>query len=182
MASISNKAVSNNVYTEADIDLKWSSLVGAAPAVLNTSVELATALGNDSKDATTIQNQINSKSAELTTYPQKYVNVALSNLQAGIDNRVLVNAVDINGKFKISAVSNDVLKIQRVDGTTLYDSFELSFNPVNKTSILTSNNVDIVQAINNDDVAVNVHRKSEFDTGLNLKADKTDNFQKLKLM
>ena len=108
--------------------------------------------------------------------------MALSNLQAGIDDRVLVNAVDINGKFKINAVSNDVLKIQRDDGTTLYDSFELSFNPVNKTSILTSNNVDILQAINNNDVAVNVYRKSEFDTGLNLKADTTDNFQKLKLI
>ena len=104
--------------------------------------------------------------------------MALSNLQAGIDNRVLVNAVDINGKFKISAVSNDVLKIQRVDGTTLYDSFELSFNPVNKTSILTINNVDILQAINNNDVSVNVYRKSEVDTGLNLKAYKTDNFPK----
>ena len=59
----------------------------------------------------------------------------LSILQAGIDNRVLINAVDINGKFKINAVSHDILKTQRVDGTTLYDSFKLSLNPVDKTSI-----------------------------------------------
>ena len=59
----------------------------------------------------------------------------------GIDTRVLINAVDINGKFKLNAVSNDILKIQRVDGRTLYDSFELSFNPVDKTIIFKLNNV-----------------------------------------
>ena len=62
--------------------------------------------------------------------------MALSILQAGIDRRVQINTVDIDGKFKINAVSNDILKIQKVDGSTLYDAFELSFNNVDKTSIL----------------------------------------------
>ena len=38
----------------------------------------------------------------------------LSILQAGIDRRVLINAVDINGKFKINATLNDILKIQKL--------------------------------------------------------------------
>ena len=56
----------------------------------------------------------------------------LSILQAGINNRVLINAVDIQGKFKINAISNDILKIQKVDGSTLYDALELSFNSVDQ--------------------------------------------------
>ena len=148
--------MASNVYNKNEVDLKFTSLIGAAPAVLATIVELATALGNDAKYATTIQNQLNSKADKLITYSKTEVNVALSTLQAGIDNRVLINAVDINGKFKLIAVSNDILKNQRVDGSTLYDSFELSFNPVDKTSISKTNNVNILQAINNIAVAINV--------------------------
>ena len=36
----------------------------------------------------------------------------LSILQAGIDRRVLINAVNINGKFEINATSTDIFKIQ----------------------------------------------------------------------
>ena len=46
----------------------------------------------------------------------------VSILQAGINDRVLINAVDINCKFKINATSNDILKIQKVDGSILYDA------------------------------------------------------------
>ena len=104
--------------------------------------------------------------------------MALGILQAGIDTRVLINAVDINGKFKLHAVSDDILKIQRVDGSILYDSFELSFNPVDKTSILRINNVNILQAINHNAVSVNIYNKTESDTSLNLKADKLDTYPK----
>ena len=79
---------------------------------------------------------LNSKSNTLTTYLKTDVNVALSSLQAGVDNRVFSNNVAINRKFKINAVSTDILKNQRVDGTIVYDLFELSFNPIDKTSIL----------------------------------------------
>ena len=37
----------------------------------------------------------------------------VSILQAGIDRRVLINAVDNNGNFKINAVSNDILKVSK---------------------------------------------------------------------
>ena len=59
------------------------------------------------------------------TYLQSEVNMALNSLQAGIDRRVLINAVDINGKLKTNATSNHILKIQRVDGSLLYDALEL---------------------------------------------------------
>ena len=127
--------------------------------MLNTSVELATALGNDSNYATTIQNQISNKVDKSDSYPKAEINVAIGILQAGIDNRVSTNAVDINGKFKINATSNDILKIQKVDGTTLYDAFELSFNNVDKTSILNINNVNILEAINNN--VSNTYSRSE---------------------
>ena len=67
LQSITNKAVSNDVYIKSDIDWKLYSLVGAAPSVLNTSVELATAFGNDSNYATIIQNQFNNKSDKANT-------------------------------------------------------------------------------------------------------------------
>ena len=101
----------------------------------------------------------------------------LSILQAAIYRRVLVNAVDVNGKFKLNAVSSDALKIQRGDGILIYDAFELSFNNVDKPSISRINNVEILQSINNS-VAVNVYSKSEIDIGLNLQSYKIDNYPK----
>ena len=85
----------------------------------------------------------------------------LCKIQAQIDRRVLINAVDINGKFKIDAVSNDILKIQKVDGSTLYDAFELSFNNVDKTSILRINNVDIISSLNLKALASNAYDNYE---------------------
>ena len=119
---------------------------------------------------------LNLKANKLNTYPQAEINVAFGTLGAEIDNIVLMNAVDINGKFKISAVSHDILKIQRVDGTTLHDSFELSFNPVDETIIVAINNVNLLQAVTNNDVAVNVYSKSAVHTGLNLKSDKFNTY------
>ena len=52
-----------------------------------------------------------------------------------------------------------ILNIQRVDGTMVYDSFELSFYLVGKTTILKHNNVNILQAINNN--SANVYSRSE---------------------
>ena len=57
------------------------------------------------------------------------------NLQAGIDRRVLITAVEINGKFQINGVSHDICKTQNVDGSTLYDDFEVSINSVDQTSL-----------------------------------------------
>ena len=72
---IHSKATSNDVYTKADIDWKISSVLGAAPAVLHTCVELATALGNDSTYATTIQHQTINNSDKANTCLQTDVGV-----------------------------------------------------------------------------------------------------------
>ena len=45
----------------------------------------------------------------------------------------------------MNAMCNDILKTQKVDGSILYDSLELSFNTVDKTSILKVNNIDILK-------------------------------------
>ena len=68
LQSIHTKAVRNDVYNKSDIGLKFSSLIGAALAVLNRSVALATALGNDYNYGTTRQNQIHNKSDNITTH------------------------------------------------------------------------------------------------------------------
>ena len=57
-------------------------------------------------------------------------------LQAAIDRRVLSIAVYINGKVTITAVSHDILKLRRVDGSLLYDAFELSCNNVDKNKYI----------------------------------------------
>ena len=77
------------------------------------------------------------KAYKVDTYVTSEVNVALSILQAGIDNRVLINDVDINVKLKIHAISTDILKLQKVDASTLYDALELSFNNVKNKYIKT---------------------------------------------
>ncbi len=46
---------------------------------------------------------LNLKADKLDTYPKAEVNVALVILQAAVDRRVLIYAVDINGKVKINA-------------------------------------------------------------------------------
>ena len=78
---------------------------------------------------------LNFKSDKFDTYPKYEATVALSVLQAGIDRRVLINAVDSNGNCKLNATSTYMLKIQRVDGSLVYDAFELSFDIADKTSI-----------------------------------------------
>ena len=53
--------ISCDSYTKAQTDTKISDLVGAAPALLNTLVELSAALGNDQNYATTITNALAAK-------------------------------------------------------------------------------------------------------------------------
>ena len=101
-AGIYRKTASDSVYNKSDIDLRFPSLIGAAPSVLNTIVELSAALSHDSDYATTIQNQLNTKADKLNTYSKVDVNVAISSLQADIDNKLLIN----DGKFKIISSTN----------------------------------------------------------------------------
>jgi hypothetical protein len=113
------------------------------------------------------------------------MNVNLSILSAGIDNRVLINTVDINGKFKILTTTDNVFKIQRKIGTTLYDSLELTFNDTDKTSILKVNNIDILDILSRRAAASNVYTKAEinsndiiFGAALNNKGDKSNSYLK----
>ena len=78
-------------------------------------------------------NSLNSKSDNLYTYSKVDVKVCLSILEAGIHRQVWINGVYSDGKFKINDVYNDIQI--RVDCSILYDAFELSFNPVDKTNI-----------------------------------------------
>ena len=76
LQSIDNKAAVNHVYTNHEVGLRLSSLIGAAPAILDTIVELAAALGDDSNYATTFQNQLINKADQVTTYLTSDVDVS----------------------------------------------------------------------------------------------------------
>ena len=123
-------------------------------------------------------NSLNNKDDKTNTYLKTDVDVCLSILEAGINIRVLINSVDMNGKFKLNATTNGILKIQRVDGSTLYDALELSFNTVGKTNILKVNNIDISTYLASKASSSNVYTKQAihgFDialaSSLNNKAD-----------
>ena len=60
----------------------------------------------------------------------------LSILQAGMDNRVIINSVDINGTVKNYDTTDNILKIKKIERSTLYDSLELSINTVDQISRL----------------------------------------------
>ena len=55
LQSINRKAAINDVSNKHEVDLRFSRLLGAAPAVLDISVGLAAAVGNDQTYATAIQ-------------------------------------------------------------------------------------------------------------------------------
>ena len=103
-----------NTYNKSEVYVTCSSLFGAAPAILDTSVVLATALGNDQTHATNMHNQINNKSDKLTTYVKTdidvliciyiYIYIYINIVKAGLTNSVLSNAVDSNGKVNITAL------------------------------------------------------------------------------
>ena len=125
------------------------------------------------------------------TYLKAEVNVALSILQAGIDRRCLMNAVVGNGKFQINAVSNDMMKIQRIGGSLLYDALELSFNMADKTNIfvLTHNNVDSLESLNLKAIASNVYTNAainandiSYDNALNTRADQSDSYTRAEII
>jgi hypothetical protein len=116
LSMLNRKASSSDVYTKYDIDN----------------------LNNNSDTS------LNNKAYKSTTSDTTETNVYLSILQAGIDNKVLINTVDINGKFKIITTTDDNFKIQRTIGTTLYDSLDLIFNDTDQTTILKVNNIDIL--------------------------------------
>ena len=73
---------------------------------------------------------LNLKSSKTNTHLQYDINVVLGILQAGRYKQVGANVVNVDGKFNINAVSNHVLKIQKVDGSILYDALELYLNMV----------------------------------------------------
>ena len=50
-----------------------------------------------------------------------------------------------------------------MDGSTFYDALQLSFNAIDKTSILKFNNVDILASVNNKVGSNDVYTKADID-------------------
>ena len=109
----------------------------------------------------TFGNSLYNKADKPNTCLKTDVDVLLYSLQAGTNNRVLSNAVDINGICKLLATSNDRLNHQKVDGSVLYDSLELSFNTVDKTSTWRVNHVDMLASLASRISSSNIYTKQE---------------------
>ena len=106
---------------------------------------------------------LNLRAYRFRTYLEYGVDVCLSMLQAGVDRRVLSNTVDMKGNVKTNGVSTDILNTQKVDGSTLYDALELTFNTVDKTSVLKASSIDTSQPINNKAASNDVYNNHEVD-------------------
>jgi hypothetical protein len=67
---------------------------------------------------------LSGKADKSDTYNKTDINVSLSILQAGIDNKVQISTVDINSRFKILTSTDNHFKIQRTIGAALYDALD----------------------------------------------------------
>ena len=86
---------------------------------------------------------LNIKSYKNNTYLQSDINDFYGTIEAGIDRTVPFNNVNVDGKFKIIATSGNVLHMQSVNGSFMYNVLALTFNPVDGTSIQKVNHVHI---------------------------------------
>ena len=80
LASLSSKASAPNVYTKQEI----------------TEFDI------------TVANSLNAKADKINTQLKTDVDVFLSILQAGINNRVLIIYIDTNGNYNINAISDNI--------------------------------------------------------------------------
>ena len=65
-----------------------------------------------------------------------------------------------------------IKKTQNVDGSTVYDASDVTFNTSDKSSIPQTNNIDIIQSVNNKAMTSDVYDKTVVDIGLNRKSYK----------
>ena len=172
----------------ASLELSFNSVDKASILKLH-NIDILQSINNEESSTggynkTDIDIGLNLTSDQFNTYWKSDVAVFVSSLQAGIDRRVLISAFDINGRFN-NAITNDILKIKKVDGALAYDVLEVSFNTVEKTSILKLNNVDMLSTLNFKASASNVYTKQDINNhdfmyanALNTKADKSTSFTK----
>jgi hypothetical protein len=104
LASLALKAVASNVYTKEEVK--------------NLTTDSSSSLSG--------------KADKVDTYNKTGMNVNLSILQASIDNKVQISTVDINSRLKLLTSTDNNFKIQRKNGTALYDSLDLIFNDTEK--------------------------------------------------
>ena len=141
--------------------LKTNNIDVLAPLALKASASTVYTKQEINDVYIAFANSLNTKADKTTTCLKTDVDVLLYILQAGINNRILTKSVDVNGKFKTHATTNDILNTQKVDGSTLYDSLELSFNTVDKTSILKLNNINMLASVASKFSYNNVYTKQE---------------------
>ena len=153
-----NKADKNSTYTEVEVDTMLLATVAlidnkASTTYVHNYVDSSNSTVNDkflSYETVAGNNvKLNDKADKSDTYPKAEINTAILTINASLDNKCSTYAVDIQSKFKIKAISDNVLKIQKIVGSNVYDALSLEFNPENNTSTLKVNNVNILDSVNN---------------------------------
>ena len=123
---------------------------------------------------------MNNKADDTNTYVKTDVYVLLSILQAG--KIIVFWVIQLIWIVNVKQMQlPTILKVQTVDGSTLYDSLELSFNTIDQTSILNITNIDILASLASTIPSSNVYTKREindndviYDNALTNKADRTN--------
>jgi len=107
------------------VDQKIEDVVGAAPAALDTLVEIGTALGNDADFAGTMTTQLASKATVIALGAEETARIAdVANLQSQVNTKLNAsdyNAADVLAKLVTTDGSGSGLDADTLDGKELAD-------------------------------------------------------------
>jgi hypothetical protein len=84
-----------NTYTQTEDNDRFGELIKAAPETLDTLFELAKSLWSDENYDTHVQTQMNGKANGGVSYSITQLDQLLTGMPSGLNNRVLISAVNI---------------------------------------------------------------------------------------
>lgn len=142
LTNVKNYLVTDGLATQAYVDSAINSLVGNAPAILDTLAELAAAIGNDGNFYLTIQNMVDDAVAGL--FPTKSTNdlaEGANNLYFTQDRARSSISVDdpsgtltynnATGVFTFAAIDVPVLTVNGQTGDVVLDSDDIAEGAAN---------------------------------------------------
>ena len=194
--NINAKAPAATTYSKNQVDANIAAVVGAAPALLNTLVELSAALNNDHNYAGTLTTALAAKAPIATTYTKTDIDTALDNLQTKITKPYVANTVNLYDVSSIKPLKagRGIVILQNADSSVSIDGpFNAEFaeytpgsikmlNETNKElkALMTGANITLSDVNNIVTIAApNVYTKLAVDALITPKANTADVHTKL---